>query len=88
MIHFNLLFFSALCLLLTVVRTEAPFLVIIIAVSGAAPQLAISSSLTCAWVILLTQEHKGEVAGISLRISTNYSYIWINRDITAAVKQK
>lgn len=51
---------------LTLIRTEAPFLVLIVAVSGATPQLSISSSLAGAGVILFTQEHKGEVAGLSL----------------------
>lgn len=60
-------------MLLTLVRTEAPFLVVIIVVSGTAPQLAISSSLASAGVIRFTQEHKGEVARLSLRISTDYS---------------
>lgn len=73
---------------LTLVRTETPFLVVIIAVSGTAPQLAISSSLTSAGVILFTQEHKGEVAGLSLRISTNYSGLCPNKELTARVRKQ
>lgn len=64
---------SLLYLLLTLVRTETPFLVVIIVVSGTAPQLAIISSLTSAGAVLFTQEHEGEVAGLSLRISTDCS---------------
>lgn len=75
-------------MLLTLVRTEAPFLVIIIVVSGTAPQLAISSSLTSAGVILFTQEHKGEVAGLSLRISTDHSGFWPNKDRTTTVRKQ
>lgn len=74
-------------MLLTLVRTEAPFLVIVIVVSGTAPQLAISTSLTSAGVILFTKEHKGEVAGLSLRVSTDYSGIWPNKVTTTVRKQ-
>lgn len=70
--HFNY-FLYLIFMLLTLVRTKAPFLVIIVAVSGGAPQLAISTSLTSAGVILFTQENEGEVAGLTLRVSTNYS---------------
>ncbi len=75
-------------MLLTLVRTEAPFLVIIVAVSGTAPQLAIASSLTSAGVILFAQEHKGEVAGISLRISTDHSGFWPNKDIKTTMRKQ
>ena len=68
-------------MLLTLIRTEAPFLVLIIVVSCSAPQLAISSSLTGTGVIPLTQEHKGKVAGLSFRITTDYSGIWQNNEI-------
>lgn len=73
-------------LLPTLVGTETPFLVIIIVVGGTAPQLAISSSLTSAGVILFTQEHKREVAGLSLWISTGYSSVCPNKDITTTVR--
>lgn len=63
---------TLLSLLLTLVRAEAPFIVIIIVASCTAPQFAISSSLTSAGVIFLSKEHKGEVAWLSLRISTNH----------------
>lgn len=70
---------SVFFMFLTFVRTETPFLVVIVVVSSAAPQFAISSSLTSAGVVLLTQEYKGEVAGLSLRVSTNYSGVCPNR---------
>lgn len=75
-------------MILTLVRTEAPLLVVIIAVSGSAPQLAVSSPLTGAGVVLFTQEHKGEVAGRSLSISTDYSGVWKNKDITTTVRKQ
>lgn len=73
-------------MLLTLVGTETPFRVVIIAVSGTAPQLAISSSLTCAGVILFTQEHEREVARLPLRVSTNHSGFCTNKEITKTVK--
>lgn len=76
---------TLLDLLLTLVRTKAPFLVIIIASGGTTPQFAITSSLTSAGVVLLTKEHKGEVAGFSLRIPTENSGICSN--ITTVRKQ-
>lgn len=82
-----LLLLLSLFVLLTLIRTEAPFLVIIIVVSGTAPQLAIPSALTSAGVILLPQEYKGEVAGLSLRITTNYSSVWPNKDINNTCKK-
>lgn len=80
--------FYLIFLLFTIVLTEAPFLVIVIAVCGTAPQLAISSPLTSAGVILFTQELKGEVAGLSLRISTGYSIACPNKVITTTVKKQ
>lgn len=74
--HFILSTACRMDILLTLVRTESPFLVVIIAISGSTPQLAIAPSLTGAGVVLLTQEFKGEVAGFSLRVSTNHSSVW------------
>lgn len=73
--------------MLTLVRTEAPFLVFIIVVSSATPQFAVSSPLACTGVILLAQKHKGKVTGLSFRVSSNYSSVWTNKDIRQAVKQ-
>lgn len=72
---------------LTLVRTEAPFLVIIVVVSGSAPQLAISSSLTGTGVVLFAQEHKGEAAGISVRVSTDCSGVCPNTVIPTTVRK-
>lgn len=69
-------------MLLTLVRTKAPFLILIIVVSGTAPQLAISTSLTGAGVIRLTQEHKGKLARLSLRIATGHCSVWPNKETT------
>lgn len=62
-------------MLLTLVSTETPFLVIIIVACCAAPQLAITSALTGAGVILFAKEGEGEVTGLALRISTQHSGI-------------
>lgn len=65
----------------TLVRTEAPFFVRVIVTSCAAPQLAITSALACAGVVLFAEEGEGEVAGLPLGISTEYSGFWPERDV-------
>ena len=60
---------------LTFVRTQAPFLVLVIVCSGTAPQLAVCSALTGAGVILFAEEDEGEVAELSLRIPTDDSRV-------------
>lgn len=75
-------------MLLTLIRTEAPFLVLVIVVSCTAPQFAIPTALTSAGLILLPQEYKGEVAGLSLRITTNYSSVWPNKEINNNHKKR
>lgn len=60
---------------LTFVRTQAPFLVLIIVCRGTAPQFAVCSALTGAGIILFAEEHKWEVAELSFRIPTDNSCI-------------
>lgn len=60
-------------MLLTPVSTETPFLVIIKVACCTAPQLAVTSALSGAGVVLFAKEGEGEVTGLALRISTRHS---------------
>lgn len=57
----------------TLVRAEAPFFVRVIVACRAAPQLAVTSALAGAGVVLFAEEGEGEVAGLPLGIATCHS---------------
>lgn len=57
----------------TLVSTEAPFFVCVIVACRAAPQLAVTSALAGAGVVLFAKEGEGEVAGLPIGIATNDS---------------
>lgn len=57
----------------TLVRAEAPFFVRVIVACRATPQLAVTSALAGAGVVLFAEEGEGEVAGLPLGIATYHS---------------
>lgn len=67
---------------LTSVRTQAPFLILIIVCSGTAPQFTVSSALTGAGIILFVEKYEGKVAELSFRIPTDNSRICSQKSLS------
>ena len=55
----------------TLIRTEAPLAVVVVALGGGAPHLTVATSRSSATVISVSKEREGEHTGGTLRVSSN-----------------